>query len=130
MIITRNFAPFVNELLVKEEKDGIRFMVIKAPFLVDQINSDFIRELKCMNVKVINWEEFKDFSIISSSKEWVKKDEKVTCNQRKETRDVLQYSGKSYMNYLGAGKSEKYADAENQMSDEQIVSLAINFYEE
>ena len=34
------------------------------------------------------------------------------------------------MNYLGNGKSEKYADAEQQISDEQIVSTAINFYEE
>ena len=98
--------------------------------MVDEINSDFVRKLKCKNVKIINWENFKDFSIVKSSKEWVEKDGKVTCNQRKETRNVPKYSGKPYLNYLESGKSEKYADAENQMSDEQIVSMAMSFYEE
>lgn len=130
MINTKNFVPFVDELLVKDGKDGDGFTVLKAPFLVDEINSDFVRKLKCKNVKVINRENFKDLSIVKSSKEWVEKDGKVTCNQRKETRNVPEYLGKPYLNYLESGKNEKYADAENQMSDEQIISIAMSFYEE
>lgn len=76
IINTENFVPFVNDLLVKEGRNGTGFIVLKAPFLVDEICSDFIHSLECTNVKITAWENFKDFSIIKSSKEWVKKDAK------------------------------------------------------
>ena len=127
-INTDNFVPFVNDLLVTEGKDGIGFIVLKAPFLVDEINSDSIRSLECTDVKITEWENFKDFAIIKSSKEWVKKDGKITCTQ-KNKKDVPKYLGKPYVNYLGSGKCKKYPDAESRMSDEEIVTMAINFYE-
>ena len=114
--------------MVKEGKDGIGSIVLKAPFLVDEINSDSIRSLECTNVKITDWENFKDFSIIKSSKEWVKKDGKITCTQKNE-KHVSKYLGKPYMNYLESGKCKKYPDAENRMSDEEIVAMAIGFYE-
>lgn len=79
-------------------------------------------------MKITAWENFKNFSIIKSSKEWVKKDSKITCTQRKE-KDVPKYIGKPYMNYLGSGKCKKNPDNENRMNDEEIVKIAINFYE-
>ena len=48
MVNTKNFILFVNERLVKDGKDGVRFIALKASFLVHKTNSDFIRKLKCV----------------------------------------------------------------------------------
>ena len=39
------------------------------------------------------------------------------------------YLGKPYMNYLRSGKCKKYPDAENRLSDEEIVTVVINFHD-